>query len=107
MSFLPGGPRAYQSEARLASVLGLGVKGRIAAKDGFDKCGSMQWILTHRAGLSGRREGRESKENHAKVAAVGPKQRCGAHRKRADRRPVYMEYALPYTYKEVAGLRPG
>jgi hypothetical protein len=21
--------------------------------------------------------------------------------------PVYMEYALPYTYKEVAGLRPG
>lgn len=83
------------------------MKGRIAAKDGFDKCGSMQWILTHRAGLSGRREGRESKESHAKVAAVGPKQRCGAHRKRADRRPVYMEYALPYTYKEVAGLRPG
>ena len=62
VSFLPGGPRAYQSEARLASLLGLGVKGRIAAKDGFDKCGSMQWILTHRAGLSGRREGGESKE---------------------------------------------
>lgn len=91
----------------MASLLGLGVKGRIAAKDGFDKCGSMQWILTHRAGLSGRREGSGEQRDTQKWPQLGLSSDAEHTENGLIGGPVYMEYALPYTYKEVAGLRPG